>query len=111
LDTGVSSRERTFPAARRVRRQRDGPVQERRVGGGAAPSVRAGCRALKLGGDALVRFFCRQRSVPRAAVRVGIRIAHLCQRLMRPLSAPGCRRAIDRRAHQRMAEADARPDV
>ena len=89
LDAGLSGRERAFTAARRIRGQRDGAVQERRRGGGAAASLRAGGRPLELGGDVLVRSFCRQRPVPRAAIGVGIRIADLGQGVVRALPAAG----------------------
>ena len=70
LDTGLSGRERTFTAARRVGRQRDGALQERRRGGGATAGLRPGSRPLELGGDVLVRPVCRQRPVPGAAIGV-----------------------------------------
>ena len=111
LDAGLSGRERAFTAPRRVRGQRGGALQEGRRRGDPTAGLRAAGRTLELGGDVLVRSRCRQRAVPRAAIGVGVRIAHLGEGFVHPLSAAERRGPVDRRAHQRMAELDARADL
>ena len=111
LDAGLRGRQRAFTAPRRVRGQRDGALQEGGRGGDPAASLRPAGRALELGGDVLVRSCRRQCAVPRAAIGVGVRIAHLGEDLVHPLPAAERRGPVDRRAHERMAEPDARPDL
>ena len=74
---------------RRVGRQRDGALQEGRRGGDSSASLRATRRALELGGDILIGSRCRQRTVPRAPIGVGLRIAHLRQSFVHPLAVVG----------------------
>ena len=105
---GLRRRERAFRAPRGVGGQRRGALQERRGGGQSAARMRAARRALELGGDVLVRACRRLRAMPGAAVGVVLRVRGVGERTVHrpPLL---CRRpAVDRGAHERVEELDAR---
>ena len=89
---------------RRVLRQRDRALQERRRGGEPAARLRPAGRALELHGDLLVRSRRGRSQMPRTTVRVGLSIGRLRQRQMDRPAILHRRRPVHRRAHQRMPE-------
>ena len=84
--------------------QRGRALEEGGGGREAATRLRPRRRALELGGHLLVGHGRRLRAVPRAAIRVDLRIGGVRQRAvsLAPLVRLG--RAVHRRAHERMAE-------
>ena len=96
--------QRAIRPPRRVLRQRDGALQERRRGGEPAARLRPAGRALELQGDLLVRPRRGRGQMPRTTVRVGLPIGRLRQRQMDRAALLCRRRPVHRRAHQRMAE-------
>jgi hypothetical protein len=103
--------QRALGTALRVRRELCGALVERGLRRQAAPSARTCGRVLQLGGDILVEPVRRVGAVPRAAIRIGIRIRGACECPVDARALVRCRRAIDRRPHQRMPEAHPRPEL
>jgi hypothetical protein len=101
---GLRRGQRPPGPSRRIRRQRRGPLQERRRGGQAAACLRPPGRALQLRGDTLIRPGGGLRPVPGAAVRIDRRIGGLGQGPVNLLFLPSRRRPVSGRARQRMPE-------
>ena len=97
------------PAAACARRDGSGDsvaaaLQERGGGGEPAAGLRAARGALQLRGDPFVRSRRRLGQVPRATVRVDLRIGRLRQREVHRLALLRRGRPVDRRAHERVTE-------
>ena len=108
---GLGRRERPPGPPVRVERQCSGSLEEGSGGRQSAARLRPSGGALKLFGDVLVG---RQRGpgqMPGAAIRVDLRIGGGRQRPVGSAPILGRRRPVDRRAQQRMAEGDARPEL
>ena len=104
LELRLSRDQRALRTAPGVGRQRGRALEEGGSGGEAAARLRARRGALELGGHLLVGHGRRLRTVPRAAIRVDLRIGCLRERAvgLAPLARLG--RPVHRRAHERMAE-------
>ncbi len=104
-------RQRPLRTPDRVRRQRRGAIEERGSGGQAAARLRAAGGSLELAGDGLIRAGCRLGEMPGAPVRIDPRVGRFCQRRADAAAfVRGCG-AVDRGAHQRMAEPDPSADL
>jgi hypothetical protein len=101
----------TLGAERRIGRQLGGALVERRARREAAPGPRARGRVLELGGDVLVEPVRRVGAVPRAAIRIDLCIRGVGECAVDALALLRCGRAINRRPHERMPEADLRPEL
>nr|BFF16549.1 hypothetical protein GCM10025730_00700 [Promicromonospora thailandica] len=76
----------------------------------AAPARSVG-GTFELVRDGVVELVRGLRQMPRAAVRVRVRLGRRAQRLMGRAAVRGARGAVDGGAHERMTEADARADL
>ena len=97
--------------APRIGRQFDGALAKRRSSTQPASRPRSAGQALQLGGEVLVEPGRRMRKMPGAAIGVDVGIGRLGQRPVNALSLLWRCRALHRRTHERMAEADLRPEV
>ena len=111
LQVGLRRRQHALGAAGRIDRQVGRPPQERGRGGEPAAGLRPARRALELGRDVLVGPARGLRAVPGAAIRLERGIGHVRQRAVHALALEVRGRPVDRRAHERMAEAHLRADV
>ncbi len=111
LQAGLCCGEQAFGAAGRIDGQVGCAAQERRRRGEAAAALRAVGGPLELVGDLLVRPLSGVRAVPGTAIRFETGVGHLRQRCVRAPALALRRRPIDGRPHQRMPEANLRPDV
>ena len=89
---------------RRVLRQRDCALEERRSGGKPAARLRPAGRALELQGDLLIRPRRGSSQMPRTTVRIGLPIGRLGQRPVDRAAIVHRRRPVHRRTDQRMPE-------
>ena len=94
LVLGLSSRERAVGPARRLQRQRGGTLQERGCCSQSSAGLSAPRRALKLGGDVLVKPRCRLGEMPSAAIGVDLWIGRIRQRAVDGLPVLRRRRPI-----------------
>jgi hypothetical protein len=104
LQAGLRGGERTLRLPGGLPRQRDRTLQERRRRGETAAGLRPARRALELQGDALVRLRRGGGQMPRPAVRVGLPVGGLGQRLVGRPKLGRARGAIDGRADQRVTK-------
>jgi len=103
--------QRTLRAALWIGRELDGALVKRRFRR-RPPRARARpAETLQLGGDVLVQAGCRVREVPGAAIRVDITIGGVGEGTVDALALLRRCRSLDRRADERMTEADLRPEV
>ena len=77
LELRLGRGERATRAQRGVGRQGDGALEKSRTSGKAAARLRSVCRLLQLSGHLLVRHRCGLCPMPRAAIRIDLRIRHL----------------------------------
>jgi hypothetical protein len=98
--------ERSLRAQHGVRRQLGGPLEEGRRRGGTAPCPRTVRRALELGGDVLVECKRCVRTMPRAPIRVGLRIGRVRERGVYGAPVLGMRGLIERRPQERVTKRD-----
>jgi hypothetical protein len=87
LQRGHRRRQRAPGASSRIGGQIARAPEERRRRRKATPHLGAPRRPLELGGHVLVRSCCGQGLVPRAAIGVGVRIAHVRESFVHALSA------------------------
>ncbi|HEU0181033.1 MAG TPA: hypothetical protein VFR16_02500 [Agromyces mariniharenae] len=104
LQAGLGCREGAVRPRSRVGRQLDRAPEERRRCRETASGARSPRRSLQLLRDGLVRPDRRRREMPRASVGLGRRIDGLGEREVNGSPVPRRRRAVDRRAHERMPE-------
>ena len=104
VELGLRRGQRPRAPRRRVGRQLGRPLQERGRRRDAAAGLGPAGRALELGGDRLVGSRRRVGAMPRPAVGVELRVGRLGQRAVHLRRSPRRRRAVGRRAHQRMPE-------
>ncbi len=110
LQARLRGRQRPVDAPLGIAREGDGPPEERRRGGQPAARLRPAGGALQLGGHGLVGAGRRRGQVPCATVSAGARVGHLGQREVHGPPFARRRRAVDRRADERMQEGHALPD-
>ena len=99
--------ERALDAHGRVWRQLGRPLQERGGRGQPAAPLRAVGRARHLRGHRLVRRRRRMRAMPGATVGIEDRVGRVGERPVHVAAVARVRRAVDRRADERMREAHA----
>jgi hypothetical protein len=108
---GVRGLQRPCGTGCRLGRELDRSLQERRRGSQPAASASAARRALEVSRGVLVGAQHGLCSVPGAAVRVGAHVGGGGQCTVRATPVGRCGRPVDRRAHQRVAEADPGADL
>ena len=99
--------ERALDASDGVRRQLGRPLQERGGRGQPATTLRTVGRVRHLGGHRLVRRRRRVRAMPGATVGIEDRVGRVGERPVHVAAVARVRRAVDRRADERMREAHA----
>ena len=104
LVLALRGEERTLRPAPQIGRQLGGALVKCRARGQAAARPRSPSRVLQHGGDVLVEPGYRLSAVPGAAIRIGVGIGGLGERVVHAPALFWRASAVDRRTHERMTE-------